>query len=193
VSDGPWTDNPELNAPGSQQYQRPPFPVWLLLGGRVNLFIDVAPEMLADTLRANTANPIFHAFSSKPLMGRVSGDGHIVVARNTHFVNNGWQSFLDARIAPYNSGSPVDGRFRLSWYVMAFSIVWLGFALIFTLTDVVSGIGSASLEGLVTAALFPGIFIGIVLVARLFALDGELKVMREIQRLANPHPPDGRS
>ena len=148
--------------------------------------------MLADTIRANAANPIFHAFSSKPLMGRVSGDGHIVVGRNTHFVNNGWQSFLDARIAPYDGGSLVEGRFRLSWYVMAFSIVWLGFALTFTLQEVVVGIGSTSLEGLMTAALFPGLFIGLVVVARLFALDGEPKVVSEIQRLANPHPSDYR-
>ena len=156
-------------------YVKPRFPVWLVRGGSVSLVVDSAPEVFLRSLKAETGGMYFPALSGRSLIGRVSLDGAILVSANTPFVNNGWRSFLDASVVPFNAGSLIQGRFRLSRPIAVFSVVWLLFTGLISVSDV--------LRFRVDSLLIPLVAIGIIAVARVFALAGEKRAVAELSRI----------
>ena len=157
----------------------------------MNLVVDAPPDVLAQAIKASTASVTFHAFSSRPLIGRVSGDGRLLVGINSGIRNNTWRSFLDARIAPYNRGSLIEGRFRLSRSALAFTMVWLGISAIVLLAGLGAQVQAPNSGALVIAVMIPLFFAGILAFGRFSALAGEEMVVRQLVLLGNQQQLNG--
>jgi hypothetical protein len=143
----------------------------------VSLVVEAPPDQFLTALRAQTGSMFLPALSSKSIIGRVSPDGSILVSPNTPMINNGWRSFLDARVAPYNAGSLVQGRYRLSRFVVVFSMIWLLFALGFFVRDL------SHLRVDLFGFVFLATFLTIVSVGRLLALAGEKRLVADLARI----------
>src|SRR5439155_13367478 len=156
-------------------------------GGTVELAFREAPMSVIAALSANTMSslprPLPRWLTGKPFYGSVDERGRVLVRRSSYSTSYQWASWLDATVEPLQRGSRLMGRFRLSYWGLFFTALWLAVGSLLAVGGLLAllhvGPEVARPEELMVAAGMVGLFV----VARFIARRQEPKVVASILSL----------
>lgn len=136
-----------------------------------NVTLETALSRAACVERFNAAVDQPWSFSkTHEARGRAKPDS-LWLIKNIDY-RNSWQTVLRARLEDRGSGTRIECRFGIARFVLVFTVLWFGFALLIALTALVTWTEGAHEQfGWLGAALFPLPAVALVAVGRWFARD----------------------
>ncbi len=123
----------------SRSWSRPGLPRWLWSGGTVEYRLSIPPDEAAGRLKAAIKPDSLLWLWPWPggLLGRVDGLRFRLTTR-IPLVRNSFDSILEGKILATPGGSKLLATFRMRKFVLVFTAVWFGFAMLIAISESIS-------------------------------------------------------